>query len=91
MMCYAVSVMTNQLSERHLALLREYDTPTICNVIELFAVRPRNTGYMDGRIRACFPEMPPAQRLGIIAGLYAVLGIGVTMLGVRRVRGDGGH
>ena len=58
-MCYAVSVMTNQLSERHLALLREYDTPTICNVIELFAVRPRNTGYMDGRIRACFPEMPP--------------------------------
>ena len=37
------------------------------------------------------PEMPPAQRLGVIAGLYAVLGIGVTMLGVRRVRGDGGH
>jgi regulator of RNase E activity RraA len=37
----------------------KYDTPTICNVIELFDVRPRNTGYMDGRIRACFPEMPP--------------------------------
>ena len=49
-----------QVSERHLALLRGFDTPTICNVIELFAVRPRNTGYMDGRIRACFPEMPPA-------------------------------
>ena len=40
--------------------LRRFDTPTICNVIELFAVRPRNTGYMDGRIRACFPEFPPA-------------------------------
>jgi hypothetical protein len=37
------------------------------------------------------PEVPPAQRLGMIAGLYAVLGVGVTMLGVRRVRGDGGH
>jgi hypothetical protein len=37
------------------------------------------------------PEVSPAQRLGIIAGLYGVLGIGVTMLGVRRVRGDGGH
>src|SRR6266545_4243755 len=42
-----------------LDLLRQYDTPTICNVIELFNVRPRNEGYMDGRIRACFPEMPP--------------------------------
>lgn len=39
--------------------LRQYDTPTICNLIELFDVRPRNTGYMDGRIVACFPEMPP--------------------------------
>lgn len=38
--------------------LTQFDTPTICNVIELFDVRPRNTGYMDGRIRACFPEMP---------------------------------
>jgi 4-hydroxy-4-methyl-2-oxoglutarate aldolase len=36
-----------------------YDTPTICNVIELFEVRPNNAGYMDGRIRAAFPEMPP--------------------------------
>jgi 4-hydroxy-4-methyl-2-oxoglutarate aldolase len=42
-----------------LKLLAQYDTPTICNTIELFEVRPRNEGYMDGRIRACFPEMPP--------------------------------
>lgn len=42
-----------------LALLAKYDTPTICNVIELFNVRPRTAGYMDGRIRACFPKMPP--------------------------------
>lgn len=39
--------------------LAEYDTPTICNVIELFDVRPRNVGYMDHRIRANFPNMPP--------------------------------
>ena len=43
-----------------LRLLARYDTPTISNAIELFEVRPRNEGYMDGRIRACFPEMPPA-------------------------------
>lgn len=47
------------LSAADLAVLAQYDTPTICNVIELFEVRPRHTGYMDGRIRACFPEMPP--------------------------------
>ena len=39
--------------------LRTFDTPTICNLIELFEVRPRNTGYMDARIQACFPEMVP--------------------------------
>ncbi len=39
--------------------LAQTDTPTICNVIELFGVRPRHTGYMDARIRANFPEMPP--------------------------------
>ncbi len=39
--------------------LARFDTPTICNVIELFNVRPRNQGYMDHRIRANFPELPP--------------------------------
>jgi 4-hydroxy-4-methyl-2-oxoglutarate aldolase len=47
------------VSTEDLRLLAQYDTPTICNVIELFEVRPRNVGYMDGRIRACFPEMGP--------------------------------
>jgi regulator of RNase E activity RraA len=42
-----------------LGRLTQFDTPTICNTIELFEVRPRNEGYMDGRIRACFPEMAP--------------------------------
>lgn len=48
-----------QLSQADLDLLRKYDTPTICNVIEVFKIRPQTAGYMDGRIRACFPEMPP--------------------------------
>src|SRR6266404_1400882 len=50
---------TPQLSAADLSLLRQYDTPTICNVIELFDLQPRTAGYMDGRIRACFPEMAP--------------------------------
>jgi len=42
-----------------LAKLAEFDTPTICNVIELFDVRPRNQGYMDQRVKCDFPEFPP--------------------------------
>jgi len=47
------------ISAQTLAKLRTFDTPTICNLVELFDIRPRNTGYMDARIRPCFPEMPP--------------------------------
>jgi regulator of RNase E activity RraA len=42
-----------------LELLRRYDTPTVCNVVELFDLRPRTAGYMDGRIQACYPKLPP--------------------------------
>jgi len=47
------------LSSADLKLLAQYDTPTIANVIELWDLRRRSAGYMDHRIRACFPEMPP--------------------------------
>ncbi len=39
--------------------LAQFDTPTICNVIELFDVRPRTQGFMNADIKANFPEMPP--------------------------------
>jgi len=39
--------------------LAKYDTPTICNAIELFDVIPRNAGYMNDSIKACFPQFPP--------------------------------
>jgi len=45
------------VSQDTLRKLARFDTPTICNVIELFDVRPRTEGYMDGRIQACFPEL----------------------------------
>lgn len=47
------------LSKEELEILRKYDTPTVCNVIELFNIRPRNVGFMNDRIKASFPEMPP--------------------------------
>ncbi len=51
--------MSHHLTREELSLLAKHDTPTVCNVIELFGYRPRTEGYMDQRIRACFPEMPP--------------------------------
>src|SRR5260370_10030598 len=39
--------------------LRRFDTPTVCNVVELFDLRPRTAGYMDARIQACYPKLPP--------------------------------
>jgi 4-hydroxy-4-methyl-2-oxoglutarate aldolase len=59
------SFVTSQLryNRRVMAIdlqrLAQFDTPTISNTIEVFEVRPRSAGYMDARIRACFPEMPP--------------------------------
>jgi 4-hydroxy-4-methyl-2-oxoglutarate aldolase len=42
-----------------LELLRKFDTPTVCNVVELFDLRPRTAGYLNGRLQACFPKLPP--------------------------------
>ena len=42
--------MSTPISATTLAGLAKYDTPTVCNVIELFHVRPRNQGYMSQRL-----------------------------------------
>ncbi|MBP86230.1 MAG: dimethylmenaquinone methyltransferase [Planctomycetaceae bacterium] len=47
------------ITQEVLDKLTTYDTPTICNVIELFDVRPRNVGYMDHRVQCNFPDFPP--------------------------------
>lgn len=47
------------VSPETLKKLTQFDTPTICNAIEIFDVRPRNAGYMGPQIQAAFPEMPP--------------------------------
>ncbi len=47
------------LLEATIAQLRKYDTPTVCNAIELLEIRPRTAGYTDARIQACYPSLPP--------------------------------
>ena len=51
--------------------LQKYDTPTICNVIELFDAIPRTAGYMDGRITACYPHLPPMVGYAVTATFRA--------------------
>lgn len=51
--------MPAKVSAAVIEQLRKYDTPTVCNVLELFDCRPRTAGYMDARIQACYPALPP--------------------------------
>lgn len=51
--------MDRSVDPRVLAALRRYDTPTVLNVIELLDVRPRDEGFLDGSVRALFPDFPP--------------------------------
>ena len=56
-----------------LAALARYDTATVCNVIELFDVRPYTAGYMNESIQARFPELPPMVGFAATATLRAIL------------------
>src|SRR5882724_11600703 len=47
------------ISPADLDLLKKYDTPTVCNVVELFDRCSRTAFYMDKRIQACYPKLPP--------------------------------
>jgi regulator of RNase E activity RraA len=50
---------TQPVCDRVLEQLARFDSCTVCNVIELCSIRPRNTGYLDASIRAVYPELPP--------------------------------
>lgn len=54
-----------------LAALQKYDTPTVCNVIELFDALPRTSGYMDARIKPSFPHLPPMVGYAVTATFRA--------------------
>lgn len=48
-----------RVSDEDLAFLRGVDSPTIANAIEAFKVRDRTEGFLGGRVRGLFPELPP--------------------------------
>jgi len=59
------------LAESVYEALRKFDTPTICNVLELFDAMPRTSGYLDSRIQACFPHLPPMVGVAVTATFRA--------------------
>ena len=55
----------DRLAPEDLDKLRQFTAPTVANSIEVFKVRPRNTGFMNSDVGCLFPEM------GVMVG-YAV-------------------
>ncbi|MGH9746789.1 MAG: RraA family protein [Candidatus Acidiferrales bacterium] len=49
---------TDRLTPAQLEELRQFDTCTVSNAIETFAVRLRNVGFADSRIRCMFKDLP---------------------------------
>jgi 4-hydroxy-4-methyl-2-oxoglutarate aldolase len=49
--------------------LRQWNTPTIANALELFDIRPRNVGFMNPDIKCIFP------RMGVMVGYAATVTI----------------
>ena len=52
-------MVNSPLRDEELEALRRIDTCTVSNAIETFAVRLRNTGFADARLRCMFPDCGP--------------------------------
>jgi regulator of RNase E activity RraA len=63
--------MSDMLTTTELDALRAYSTPTVCNAIETFDVRPRNAGFMDSTIVCRFPEQPRIVGNAVTARIHA--------------------
>jgi 4-hydroxy-4-methyl-2-oxoglutarate aldolase len=48
-----------ELDPSVLEALKRFDSPTLSNAIETFAIRPRDEGYMSMDVRCLFPELGP--------------------------------
>ncbi len=63
--------MTGPLTPDELEALSAITTPTVCNAIETFCVRPRNAGFMHNTIVCRFPELEPVVGYAVTAKIRA--------------------
>jgi 4-hydroxy-4-methyl-2-oxoglutarate aldolase len=61
---------TGPVDAEELDALRQLDTCAVSNAIETFAVRLRNTGFADSRLRCMFPDCPPMVGYAATARLH---------------------
>jgi regulator of RNase E activity RraA len=66
-----------ELDPSILEALKRFDSPTLSNAIETFAIRPRDEGYMSMDIRCFFPELGPL--------------VGCAATATIRARGESAH
>jgi len=52
-------VTDTPLNKSELALLREIDTPTVCNALEIVAPERRALGFTVRHLHCAFPDLPP--------------------------------
>ena len=63
--------MYQTVSKETIAALRQIDTPSICNAIEGFNVRPKNQGFMLPEIKSALTDLPPAVGYAVTAVISA--------------------
>ena len=64
--------MYQTISKGTMEALGKIDTPSICNAIEGFNVRPKNDGFMLPEIKGVFRSLPPAVGYAVTGVISAV-------------------
>ena len=59
-------------TESILDTLKRYDTPTICNAIEVFGIRPKTEGFCDPSLRAIFDSDTTLVGYAVTAKISAI-------------------
>jgi regulator of RNase E activity RraA len=76
------------LTEAELAELRKYDTPTICNALELLAPERRALGFTTETLICPFPDLPPMVGYARTALIRSTLSSGQSAAEQRAARLD---
>ncbi len=81
--------MTNDMpTSVELAALSAFDTPTICNALELLSAETRSTGYTTRAFLCGFPEMKPVVGFARTAAIRSRKPPTMAAADVRRLRHD---
>ena len=64
--------MYRTVSPETLNALAQIDSPSMCNAIEGFDIRPRNSGFMGPEIKCVFPDFSPVVGYAVTATISSV-------------------